>query len=157
MNADHKDFKHRELTQKIIGVFYNVYNEVGHGFLESVYENAMTLALREAGLDARQQMPVAVYFRGQIVGDFRADLLVDNAVIVELKAAKSLDNTHEAQLLNYLRATDLEVGLLMNFGPKSEFNRLAFDNERKVNPHMTAMDPDRDTVKENRDISNRLS
>ena len=91
------------------------------------------------------------------MGDFRADLLVDNAVIVELKAAKSLDNTHEAQLLNYLRATDLEVGLLMNFGPKSEFNRLAFDNERKVKPHMTAMDPDRDTVKENRDISNRLS
>jgi GxxExxY protein len=142
MNADHKDFKHRELTQKIIGVFYNVYNELGHGFLESVYENAMTFALREAGLDARQQTSVTVYFRGQIVEDFRADLLVDNAVIVELKAAKSLDSTHEAQLLNYLRATDLEVALLMNFGPKSEFKRLAFDNERKVRPHMTAMDLD---------------
>ena len=153
MNADHKDFKHRELTQKIIGVFYNVYNELGHGFLESVYENAMTFALREAGLDSRQQTSVTVYFRGQIVGDFRADLLVDNAVIVELKAAKSLDCTHEAQLLNYLRATDLEVCLLMNFGPKSEFKRLAFDNERKVRRHMTAMDTDRDTVKENRDIA----
>ncbi len=138
-------------------MFYNVYNELGHGFLESVYENAMTLALREAGLDARQQTSVTVYFRGQIVGDFRADLLVDNAVIVELKAAKSLDSTHEAQLLNYLRATDLEVDLLMNFGPKSEFKRLAFDNERKVRRHMTAMDTDKDTVKENRDSSNRLS
>jgi GxxExxY protein len=146
MKADHKDFKHRELTQKIIGVFYNVYNELGHGFLESVYENAMTLALGEAGLDARQQAPVTVYFRGQIVGDFRADLVVDNAVIVELKAAKSLDSTHEAQLLNYLRATDLEVGLLMNFGPKSEFKRLAFDNERKGRPQTTAMDTDRDDL-----------
>jgi len=146
MNADHKDFKHRELTQKIIGVFYNVYNELGHGFLESVYENAMTLALREAGLDARQQAPAAVYFRGQIVGDFRADLLVENAVIVELKAAKALDSTHEAQLLNYLRATNLEVGLLMNFGPKSEFKRLAFDNERKGRPQITAMDTDRDDL-----------
>jgi GxxExxY protein len=146
MNADHKDFKHLELTQKIIGVFYNVYNELGHGFLESVYENAMTLALREAGLDARQQAPVTVYFRGQIVGDFRADLLVQNAVIVELKAAKALDSTHEAQLLNYLRATDLEVGLLMNFGPQSEFKRLAFDNARKGRPEITAMDTDRDDL-----------
>jgi GxxExxY protein len=99
MNADHKDFKHQELTQKIIGVFYNAYNELGHGFLESVYESAMTFALREAGLDARQEAPVTVYFRGQIEGDFRSDLLVENAVIVELKAAKSLDGRHEAQLL----------------------------------------------------------
>jgi GxxExxY protein len=128
-------------------VFYNVYNELGHGFPESVYENAMTLALREAGLGARQQTPVTVLLqRTNRGGDFRADLLVNNTVIVELKAAKSLDSTHEAQLLNYHRTTDLEVGLLMNFGPKSEFKRLAFDNERKVRPQMAAMDTDRDDL-----------
>ena len=137
MNTDLKDFKHRELTQKIIGVFFDVYNELGNGFLESVYENSMALALREAGVDARQQAPVSVSFRGQIVGDFRADLLVQNAVMVELKAAKALDSAHEAQLLNYLKATEIEVGLLVNFGPKPELKRFIFNNERKrVRPQM---------------------
>ena len=131
MNADHSNFKHRDLTQKIIGVFYQVYNELGHGFLESVYENAMAIALREAGVPAAQQAPITVRFRGQIVGDFRADLLVEGAVVVELKAASGIDPAHEAQLLNYLRATEIEVGLLLNFGPKPQFKRLVFDNERK--------------------------
>ena len=132
MNADNSGFKHQKLTQKIIGVFYEVYNELGHGFLESVYENAMGIALKEAGLSALQQAPVTVRFRGRMIGDFRADLLVENAVIVELKAAKAIDGAHEAQLLNYLKATEVEVGLLMNFGPKPEFKRFVFDNERKA-------------------------
>ena len=143
MNAEQRQFKHRELTQKIIGVFYEVYNELGHGFLESVYENAMTLALREARIDARQQAPITVRFRGQIVGDFRADLLVDDAVIVEIKAAKTLESAHDAQLLNYLRATEIEVGMLMNFGPKPEFKRLAFDNRRKGRPPIPQTNADR--------------
>ena len=129
--VDKLKFKHQELTRKIIGVFYDVYNELGHGFLESVYEAAMLIALREAGLRAETQVPVVVNFRGYLVGDFRADLLVESAVLLELKAARALDPSHEAQLLNYLRATEIEVGLLLNFGVKPEFKRLAFDNERK--------------------------
>jgi len=106
----------------------------------------MALALRESGLDARQQAPITVHFRGQIVGDFRADLLVDNAVIVELKAAKAMESAYEAQLLNYLRATDIEVGMLINFGPKPEFKRLVFDNSRKGRPPITQMDAETDVA-----------
>ena len=131
MQADKLGFKHQELTRKIIGVYYEVYNELGHGFLESVYEAAMLIALREAGLKAETQVPIAVYFRGNRVGDFRGDLMVENAILLELKAARALDSFHGAQLLNYLRATEIEVGLLLNFGIKPEFKRLAFDNERK--------------------------
>lgn len=131
MNADNRGFKNQEITKKIIGVFYDVYNELGHGFLESVYEQAMVIALAQAGLSVSVQVPIAVFFRGSQVGDFRADILVNNAVLVELKAARALDPSHEAQLLNYLRGTSIEVGLLFNFGPKAEFKRLAFDNERK--------------------------
>jgi GxxExxY protein len=98
----------------------------------------MLIALREAGLKAETQVPIAVYFRGNRVGDFRADLMVENAVLLELKAARALDSSHEAQLLNYLRATQIEVGLLLNFGVKPEFKRLAFDNERKIQPQINA-------------------
>ena len=108
-------FKHRDLTEKIIGVFYAVYNELGHGFLESVYEQALALALVQAGLNVQRQVPVVVWFRGQKIGDFRADMLVEGLVL-ELKAARTIDQAHEKQLLNYLRATDVEVGLLLNFG-----------------------------------------
>jgi GxxExxY protein len=125
------ELTHRDLTQKIIGVFYEVYNELGHGFLESVYEEAMLIALRDAGLKAAQQQPVSVSFRGRVIAQFKSDILVEGAVIVELKAARALDSSNEAQTLNYLRATDIEVGLLFNFGPKPEFKRLAFANERK--------------------------
>jgi GxxExxY protein len=123
--------KHQEITEKIIKGFYAVYNELGHGFLESLYEHSMAIALRELGLKVNQQAPIAVYFREQLVGDFRADLLVSDAVIVEIKAARTIEAAHEAQLMNYLRATTIEVGLLMNFGPKPEFKRFIFDNERK--------------------------
>jgi GxxExxY protein len=131
MNAERRGLKHEELTRKIIGVFYEVYNELGQGFLESVYEGAMEIALAEAGLRVERQVPVPVWFRGRQVGDFKADLLVEGLVILELKAARAFDPSHEAQLLNYLRATEIEVGLLLNFGPKPEFKRFAYDNERK--------------------------
>ena len=131
MNADERGFKHRELTEKIIGVFYDVYNELGHGFLESVYEEAMAIALGQAGIQVERQVPLKVIFRGMVVGDFRADVIVEGAVILELKAASGIDPAHEAQLLNYLRATEIEVGLLLNFGPRPQFKRLAFENSRK--------------------------
>lgn len=131
MNADTRGLKHKELTETIIGVFYDVYNELGHGFLESVYEKAFEVALTARGLDVRCQIAVPVWFRGHRVGDFTADLLVERSVLLELKAVRTLDSAHEAQLLNYLRATEIEVGLLVNFGIKPEFKRLAFDNSRK--------------------------
>jgi GxxExxY protein len=131
MGTDEGGLRHKDLTQKVIGVFYDVYNELGSGFLESVYANAMATALREAGLQVEQESPIPVHFRGTTVGDFRADRLVEGAIICELKAAAALEPVFEAQLLNYLRATDVEVGLLFNFGPKAEFKRLVFSNSRK--------------------------
>ncbi len=127
-------YEHQDLTQKIIGVFYEVYNELGHGFLESVYEEAMMIALAEAGLRVDQQFPVLVSFRGRRIAEFKADLLVEGVVLLELKAARTLDSSHEAQILNYLRGTSIEIGLLCNFGPKPEFKRMAFANTRKRLP-----------------------
>ena len=122
---------HKELTDKIIGVFYDVYNELGHGFLESVYETAMVIALREKGINVERQVEIPVWFRSQKIGVFFADLMVENLVIIELKAVRSFDPSHEAQLLNYLRATEIEIGLLLNFGVKPEIKRKIFDNPRK--------------------------
>jgi GxxExxY protein len=136
-----ESLKHRELTEKILGVFFEVYNELGHGFLEGVYEQALALALIQAGMEVDRQVPVCVWFRGQQIGDFRADLLVEGKVLLELKAARTIDQAHEEQLLNYLRATDIEVGLLLNFGMKPQFRRLVYENERKkirVDPRESA-------------------
>ncbi len=115
----------------MLRVFYEVYNELGNGFLESVYHSALDLALRESGIQVASQVAIPVYFRGRTVGDFRADLIVNEAVLLELKAIQSLDRTHESQVLNYLYATPLEVALLLNFGPKPEFKRFVLDNRRK--------------------------
>jgi GxxExxY protein len=123
--------KHSELTDRIIGVFYDVYNELGHGFLESTYSEAMVLALEQAEFVAAREVSVPVWFRGKKVGQYYADLVVNNSVLLELKAARTLDTAHEAQLLHYLRATEVEVGLLLNFGIRPQFRRLLFDNERK--------------------------
>ncbi len=123
--------KHSNLTDKIIGVFYDVYNELGHGFLESTYKEAMALALTESGLANAREVPVPVWFRGRKVGQYFADLIVESDVLLELKASRTLESAHEAQLLHYLRSTDIEVGLLFNFGPRPQFRRLLFDNERK--------------------------
>jgi len=146
MNADQNTSEipllHRELTEKIIGIFYEVYNELGHGFLESVYRKSFVIALQQTGLKCWFEVPVPVYFRGEDVGQFRADLLVDGKVLIELKAVAHLDKPHEAQLYNYLRATELEVGLLLNFGPRPEFKRIAFSNEKKkirVHPRSSAV------------------
>ena len=125
------DLKHGSLTDKILRVFYDVYNELGHGFLESVYHRSLVLALETAGLNVASRVSIPVWFRGYQVGHFQADVLVENCVLLELKAARSLDSSHRAQLLNYLRATDIEVGLLLNFGERPEFKRLVFDNLKK--------------------------
>lgn len=132
MNTDKHGFKHKEITDKIIRVFYEVYNELGHGFLESVYERSLEIALHSLDLKVCRQIQIPVWFRGKPVGDFTADMLVEDCVLLELKASRALDSSHQAQLLNYLRATEIEVGLLLNFGVKPEFKRLIFDNPRKA-------------------------
>ena len=123
--------KHDDLTKRIVGVFYEVYSELGPGFLESVYREAMRLALGQAGLKALAEVAVPVSFRGELVSIFRADLIVNDAVLVELKACEALAREHESQTLHYLRATDIEVALLMNFGPTPKFRRLVLDNALK--------------------------
>ena len=118
--------KHRALTEKIIGIFYDVYNELGHGFIESVYEKALEFALSQNGISVQRQIDIAVWFRGKSVGQFSADMLVEECVLLELKACRALDSAHEAQLLNYLRATEIEVGLLLNFGFKTAAEAIGF-------------------------------
>jgi GxxExxY protein len=131
MAAPASSLKHSELTETIIGVFYDVYNELGHGFLESTYAEAMVVALESSALTVAREVPVPVWFRGRKIGEYFADLMVESSVLLELKAARSLESGHEAQLLHYLRATEIEVGLLLNFGVRPQFRRLLFDNERK--------------------------
>ena len=123
--------KHQNLTEDIIKIFYKVYNALGYGFLEKIYENAMMIEFRNAGIPAEAQSPIEVTYEGEIVGEHAADIIVDSKVIIELKAAKKLAEDHHAQLLNYLKATEIEVGLLLNFGPKPEISRKVFDNFRK--------------------------
>ena len=119
--------EHADLTEKIIGTFYDVYNQLGYGFLESVYKNSMLIALKKAGLEGEVEWPIKVHFDGEIVGEFRADIVVENKIILELKSSKTIDDAHVAQTLNYLKATKIDIGLLLNFGPKPEFKRLFFD------------------------------
>jgi GxxExxY protein len=129
MNKEY--YKHKELTEAIINIFYKVYNTLGYGFLEKVYENAMMIEFRKRNIPATPQSPIEVVYEDEIVGEYFADILVDEKVIVEIKAVRKLNPEHEAQLLNYLKATEIEVGLLLNFGPKPEIRRKAFDNSRK--------------------------
>ena len=131
MNADFQDFKYKELTDRIIRIFYKVYNKLGYGFLEKVYENAMKMELEKEGISSVCQSPIKVFYEGAIVGEYCTDILVDNRVIVEIKATRHLVEENEAQLLNYLKATNIEVGLLFNFGVKPEVKRKAVDNLRK--------------------------
>jgi len=131
MNTDYKDSKYKELTEKIIGIFYKVYNNLGYGFLENIYENAMMIDFKIENIAAVSQYAIKVFYEDKIVGEYFADILVGGKVIVEIKAARNLAVEHEAQLLNYLKATDKEVGLLLNFGPKPEIKRKVFDNFKK--------------------------
>lgn len=128
-----EEYLHQELTSKIISCFYKVYNTLGFGFLEKVYENAMLIELNESGLTTERQKPISVFYNEKLVGEYFADLIVDSKVIIELKAAESLIEEHELQLINYLKATDVEVGLLLNFGKKPEVRRkiLSNKNQRK--------------------------
>ncbi len=122
--------KHSDVTEKIIQAYYHVYNALGYGFLEKVYENALAIELRKRGLRVEKQAPIKVYYEGEEVGDYYADLLVEGCVIVELKAAEALAEEHHAQVINYLKATTIEVGLLVNFGPKPEVKRKIFEAAR---------------------------
>ncbi|HAB51421.1 MAG: GxxExxY protein [Ignavibacteria bacterium RIFOXYB2_FULL_35_12] len=124
-------FKHQELTELIIKAFYNVYNSLGYGFLEKVYENSMLIELKSLGLNCEKQKPISVFYKNLNVGEYFADIIVENKVIIELKAAEGIIEEHEAQLLNYLKATDIEVGLLFNFGKQPQFKRQIFENEYK--------------------------
>ena len=127
------EFLHGALTKRVISVYFEVYNELGFGFLEVVYQRAMSVAFAERGIAFVPQAPLQVIYHSRSVGLYFADFLVDGALIVELKVARAIDSAHESQLLHYLRATDVEVGLLFNFGERPSFRRLVFSNDRKAN------------------------
>lgn len=135
------ELKSTDITGQVIKAFYTVYNALGYGFLEKVYENAMLIELRQLGLAVLSQASIDVYYGDAQVGQYSADLLVNDQVLVELKAARTLLPEHEAQLLNYLKATPYEVGLLLNFGPEPQIKRKIYDNERKGS--MTWLQPER--------------
>jgi GxxExxY protein len=122
-NTGSKKLIHQNITDNILKGFYIVYNELGFGFLEKVYENALIIELKRVGLKCEQQKPIKVKYKGTIVGEYFADLLVDEKVIVELKAAEKIVKEHEFQLINYLKSTEVQIGLLLNFGKKPEFKR----------------------------------
>ena len=123
---------HQELTEAIIKTFYEVYNELGYGFLERVYQNSLYLELKSKGLKVEAQKKIEVYYKGIEVGQYYADLIVEDLIILELKAADCIVAAFENQILNYLKGTNCEVGLLLNFGTKPEFKRKIFENSRKV-------------------------
>jgi len=124
-------YKHEELTQKIIKAAQNVHNKLGYGFLEKVYHNAMVLELRKMGLDVASGKPISIYYDGQTVGEYFADIVVAEKVILEIKAVQAVNPAHEAQLVNYLKATSIDVGLLLNFGKSLEVKRKIFETARR--------------------------
>ena len=132
MDEKYSNYLHSDLTEQIIKAAYYVFNYLGTGFLESVYEKSLALKLKQEGFSVKRQEPIKVYFEEELVGDFRADLVVDDKVIVELKAVEEVHPIHEVQLVNYLRATEIEVGLLINFGNKITIKRRVFSNLRKI-------------------------
>ncbi len=122
---------HKEITEEIIKAYYTVYNELGYGFLERVYQNAIYAELKDKGFEVEVQKKILVHYKEKIVGEYFADLIVENKVIIELKSCESLVHEHDIQLLNYLRATEIEVGLLLNFGKRTAFRRKIFTNNNK--------------------------
>jgi GxxExxY protein len=124
---------HADITQLAIKAFFQVYNDLGYGFLERVYQRSMAMATRGLGLSVTEQWPIHVHYGGTVVGEYFADMVVNDLVLIEIKAAKLILEEHEAQLLNYLKASRCEVGLLVNFGPKAEYRRKVFENSRKGN------------------------
>jgi GxxExxY protein len=126
---------HKEITDKVLKSFYQVYNELGFGFLERVYQNAMYYELKSQSFNCETEKPIKVYYKNMLVGEYRADIIIDNKVILELKASDVLVYENELQLINYLKATEIEVALLLNFGQKPEFRRKIFTNENKKIAH----------------------
>ncbi len=124
-------YLHEDVTKKIIQAYYKVYNTLGYGFLEKVYHNALLIELRKMGLECKSQYPIKVFYENQSVGEYFADIIVNDCVIIENKATEALAEEHEFQLINYLKATELEIGLLLNFGKKPEIRRKIFTNDRK--------------------------
>lgn len=122
---------HKELTDKVIDAFFEVFNELGYGYLERVYQNSLYMELVSRGHKVEAQKEIKIYYKGRAVGIYYADLVVDDLVILELKAADAINEAHEAQLINYLRGTDKEIGYILNFGPKPSFKRKIYTNERK--------------------------
>ena len=129
INAD--NYMYTELTEKIIGCAFKVYNQLGAGFLEKIYENALAIELKDAGLSAQQQYPIKVYYNEIVIGDYIADMVVEDRVIIELKAVNNLAKAHEVQLVNYLKATKIEVGLLINFGDTISVKRKVLSKNHK--------------------------
>lgn len=127
-----RELVHGRVTERILGAFYATYDALGFGFLESVYANALTREPRDAGFDVRREFPIDVFYKGEKVGHFRADLLVEGKVIVEIKASRQIDDADHKQVLNYLRGSVIEVGLLLHYGPKRNFRRLFFDQSSKL-------------------------
>lgn len=128
-----KHILHKELTNEIIGTYYDVYNEFGFGFSEKVYQNSLFFELQSRGFSIEAQKQIHVYYKGRIVGEYYADIIVENKIILELKAVNQLIDEHEFQLLNYLKASKIEVGLLFNFGVNPDFKRIILTNDRKPN------------------------
>ncbi len=124
---------HKTITDAVLKIYFDVYNQLGSGFLEKVYQNAMYFELKNKGFKVEAQKQIKVYFRKQLVWEYYADLIVEDKIIVELKATELLMNAHVAQTLNYLKATEIEVGLLLNFGEEPEFKRMIYTNNRKIN------------------------
>jgi len=123
--------KHSELTGKILGAFFQIHKELGFGFSEKVYEAALEVLLKELGMIVERQKDIFVYYHGRMIGEFKADLIVNGVVLIELKSVEKLIDAHDAQMLNYLKSTEIEVGLLLNFGREAEFHRKIYDNSRK--------------------------
>lgn len=129
MKKEYTDFKHTEITDKVIKAFYKVYNTLGPGFLEKIYEHALIIELEKMEISAKTQCPIKVIYENQIIGEYFADVLVANKVIIEIKCCQNLIPQHEAQLVNYLKATDIEIGLLLNFGINPEIKRKIYTNK----------------------------
>ena len=123
------NYKYSDITELVIKAFYNVYNKLGYGFLEKVYEKALAIECKKLGLNCLFQCPIEVFYDNEVVGLYIADMIVNRFVIVEIKAASAITAEHEVQLINYLKATEIEVGLLLNFGKKPEFKRKVFSSE----------------------------
>ena len=131
MSNNFEDIVSKDLVDIILSNFYRVHNELGYGFLENVYKNALYFALKDEGLKCETEKQIKVYFDGRVVGTYYADILVEDCIILELKTVKEISPAHEAQLINYLKAKDIEIGYLLNFGTSAKFSRKIFTNDRK--------------------------